>query len=71
MSNFLRYELSANNINELQEDSIDRLIKRAKGAHHCNLIMRINGQDEYYEIDWLKHLVKAIVTPSSASITDA
>lgn len=43
-------------INDLQAASIQRLIDRCGAAHHADLIIRINGQDEHYEVDWLKHL---------------
>jgi len=43
-------------INSLQVDSIQRLIDRAKHAHMTDIKLRINGQDEWYEADWLKHL---------------
>lgn len=46
------------NINSLQVDSIQRLIDRAKHAHMADIKLRINGQDEWYEADWLKHMVK-------------
>ena len=49
------------NINSLQVDSIQRLIDRLKHALHTDLCVRINGQDEWFEADWLKHMVR--VTP--------
>lgn len=45
-------------INELQMDSIQRLIDRAKHAHTTDIKLRINGQDEWYEADWLKHMTR-------------
>ena len=53
--------LTDKNINSLQVDSIQRLIDRLKHAHHTDLRVRINGQDEWFEADWLKHMVR--VTP--------
>ena len=53
--------LTDKNINSLQVDSIQRLIDCLKHAHHTDLCVRINGQDEWFEADWLKHMV--IVTP--------
>ena len=47
------------NINSLQINSIQKLIDRARHAHHTDICLRINGQDEMYEADWLKHMVKA------------
>ena len=51
--------LTDKNINSLQVDSIQRLIDRLKHAHHADLCVRINGQDEWFEADWLKHMVRA------------
>ena len=51
--------LTDKNINSLQVDSIQRLIDRLKHAHHTDLCVRINGQDEWFEADWLKHMVRA------------
>jgi hypothetical protein len=53
--------LTEKNINSLQVDSIELLINRLKHAHHTNLSVRINGQDEWFQADWLKHMVR--VTP--------
>ena len=49
------------NINALQVESIQRLIDRLKHALHTDLCVRINGKDEWFEADWLKHMVR--VTP--------
>ena len=54
--------LTDKNINSLQVDSIQRLIDRLKHAHHTDIRVRINGHDEWFEADWLKHMVR--VTPS-------
>jgi hypothetical protein len=53
--------LTDKNINSLQVDSIQRLINRLNHAHHTDLCVRINGQDEWFQADWLKHMVR--VTP--------
>jgi len=53
--------LTEKNINSLQVDSIQRLIDRLKHAHHTDVCVRINGQDERFQADWLKHMVR--VTP--------
>jgi hypothetical protein len=53
--------LTDKNINLLQVDSIQRLIDRLKHAHHTDIRVRINGHDEWFEADWLKHMVR--VTP--------
>ena len=53
--------LTDKNINSIQVDSIQRLIDRLKHAHHTDIRVRINGHDEWFEADWLKHMVR--VTP--------
>ena len=50
--------LTDKNINSIQVDSIKRLIDRFKHAHHTDIRVRINGQDEWFEADWLKHMVR-------------
>ena len=52
--------LTEKNINSLQVDSIQLLINRLKHAHHTDLCVRINGQDEWFQADWLKHMVRAM-----------
>jgi len=51
--------LTEKNINSLQVNSIQLLINRLKHAHHTDLCVRINGQDEWFQADWLKHMVRA------------
>jgi hypothetical protein len=51
--------LTEKNINSLHVDSIQLLIDRLKHAHHTDLCVRINGQDEWFQADWLKHMVRA------------
>ena len=46
------------NINHLQVESIQHLIDRARHAHMTDIKLRINGQDEWYEADWLKHMTR-------------
>ena len=53
-------------INSIQVDSIQRLIDRAKHAHMTDIKLRINGQDEWHQADWLKHLTRT--TPPSNSM---
>jgi len=51
--------LTDENINSIQVASVQRLIDRLKHAHHTDLCVRINGQDEWFQADWLKHMVRA------------
>lgn len=48
--------LSRSSVNEPQTESIGKLIKRAKHAHFVDVRVRINGQWEEYQADWIKHL---------------
>jgi len=52
--------LTDQNINELQVESIDRLIARCKAAHFVDICIRINGKDERVQADWLKHLKRVV-----------
>lgn len=51
------WSLDAAKINSLQQDSIVELVRRCKRAHFTNVQVRINGQWETYEADWIKHLM--------------
>jgi hypothetical protein len=61
--------LTDKNINSLQVDSIQRLINRLNHAHHTDIRVRINGQDEWFEADWLKHMVR-VTPPQRKPLTD-
>ena len=61
--------LTDKKINSLQVDDIHRLIDRLKHAHHTDLCVRINGQDEWFEADWLKHMVR-VTPPQRKPLTD-
>jgi len=61
--------LNDKNINSIQVNSIHRLIERLKHAHHTDLCVRINGQDEWFQADWLKHMVRA-TPPQRKPLTD-
>lgn len=56
MSNHIVWCITDAKINELQAASIDRLIARAGAAHFTDIRLRINGEFEHFEADWLKHL---------------
>ena len=55
----LGWFLPRDKLNQKQAESIKGLIEIAKHAHYVNVLVRINGRDEWYEIDWLKHMVKS------------
>lgn len=50
--------LPSNKINGLQRASVLQLLPRLKMAHYTNLKVRINGNWEEVEADWLKHMVR-------------
>lgn len=54
----LTFTVDLSEINDLQLESLRHAIKRAKAAHFTDLDIRINGQNERIEADWLKHFVE-------------
>lgn len=55
------WHLSAEHINRFQNASIERLVRLCKHAHYTNVKVRINGEWQEFEADWIKHMA-----PSSA-----
>lgn len=51
------YFVQIDKINHLQCESIERLIERCKHAHWTDIDMRINGQNERFQADWIKHML--------------
>lgn len=49
--------LDRSHINDLQWESLKKVIVLTKQAHYTNVLIRINGRDEVFEADWIKHLV--------------
>lgn len=43
-------------LNDLQIDSVNEQIKRCRQAHFTNIQIRINGEFEIHEADWIKHM---------------
>ena len=52
----LGWTLKWEDVNHLQRDTVELLVQRCKNAHTTDVKLRINGKDEWYEADWLKHL---------------
>jgi len=50
------WKLSGKKINDLQQSSIERLVRISKQAHFVNVRVRINGEWREFEADWIKHL---------------
>lgn len=63
--------LSADSINDLQQASVDRQIRRCKVAHHTDLDVRINGKNESHEADWVKHMVRVDLTSEAGAVGHA
>ncbi len=53
------YSFDRSKINEFQRQTMGAVLKACKHAHYTNIILRINGRDDVYEADWLKHFVLA------------
>jgi hypothetical protein len=58
--------LPASALNELQIASVNRQIERCKRAHHTDLAVRINGENESHEADWIKHMRPVATPPAGA-----
>lgn len=50
----LHFVMRADAVNDLQLESMRRVMNRARAAHFTNIDMRINGKNEISEADWLK-----------------
>lgn len=55
------YFLPDSQLNDLQRASINRLLRFSRHAHYINVIVRINGGDEHFQADWIKHLAPGSV----------
>jgi hypothetical protein len=54
MSNY--YIIPAYCLNEPQKATLSKIASLSKAAHTIDIVMRINGDDVYYQTDFLKHL---------------
>lgn len=52
----MNLKIDEKHLNDVMRQGIAILIGRARGAHYTNAQVRINGQDELHEADWIKHL---------------
>lgn len=50
------WHLPSEHLNKPQLESIAKLVQRTKQAHYTNVVVRINGENETYEADWIKHM---------------
>ena len=53
------WHLSGDQINTLQDESIERLVRMCKQAHYVDVKVRINGEYQHFQADWIKHLALA------------
>ena len=49
-------EVKIDKINDLQVAGIKKTIERCKQAHFVNIHIRVNGQWETQEADWIKNM---------------
>ena len=61
----IHFVLRTDAINDLQLNSMRRVISRSRHAHMTDIDMRINGKNEHSEADLLKHLRE--VTPGDVA----
>lgn len=45
-------------INDLQRESVEHTIKRCNQSHFTDVRIRINGDYEYKQADWIKHMFR-------------
>lgn len=43
-------------LNHIQQRSIERLVELCAQAHYVDVKVRINGEDKWFQVDWIKHL---------------
>ncbi len=44
-------------VSELQIETLERMLKIAKGSHWIDITMRANGENFAFQADWLKNAV--------------
>lgn len=54
---YIRLRILDAYVNDLQRESITKVIDRAKFVDYIDIVMRVNGKEERIEADWLKHLL--------------
>ena len=51
-------------LNEPQKESFLKLKEACKGAHYIDVVVRKDGRDLHFQIDYLRELLKeAVLTP--------
>lgn len=52
----MKLEIDEKHLNGLMRQGMAKLIERAGVAHFTDVKVRVNGRDEHYQADWIKHL---------------
>ncbi len=52
----MKLEIDDKHLNASMRRWLTRLLERARRAHYVNITIRLNGKDETFEADWVKHL---------------
>lgn len=52
-------------LNEPQRETLARLRKALRGAHYTNVCVRKDGQDMWFEADWLRNALDSLCTPDT------
>jgi hypothetical protein len=52
----MKLEIDDKHLNASMRRWLTRLLERARRAHYVNITIRLNGKDESFEADWVKHL---------------
>lgn len=53
----MKFEIPDHCLNKLQKQSLDELLRVARGMHYANIVVRINGENRVFEADWIKSIV--------------
>lgn len=55
-------------LNEPQLETLRRLKRWINGAHYTDICMRINGEDQWYQGDWLKYMLAELELPTPPEV---
>ena len=52
----MKFVIDSSDLNDLQIESIRKLIEIKDVIHYINITVRVNGEDRIFEGDWLKNI---------------
>lgn len=52
----MKLELDENSVNDIVISNMLKTLSIAKNSHHVDICIRINGNDEWFQADWIKYL---------------